>query len=98
MLSKLCCGLIGISALLLATAQLDCTPQDAKTPKDLGGAAIKVADDVCTEVQDAGTPPDWVTLLCTAVDTADKIRVLLPRPEWSAIRARRSKVDAGPGK
>lgn len=80
-------------------ALANCTPSEAKTARNV---AIKLTDDACHEVQDAGVVPpgeeEFVNLLCTGLDIADKVKILLPRKEWHAIRARKSAVDAGPGK
>lgn len=91
-----CFALFFGSIILLA-----CTKQQGDVAKDV---TVRVADDVCKEVLASGADggaqmvldPGTATLLC---DTgAGIVKVLLPRTEWRAIVARRSAVDAGPGK
>lgn len=92
------CSLLGGLIGFVISTSTSCTPQESRDAKTAASLAVRVADDVCDEVQDAGGSPDWVTLLCKGVDTLDKVRVLLPRTEWHTIRARKVSVDAGPGK
>lgn len=81
-----------VTVLALVVA---CTPQESKTARDV---SVRVAEDACKEVQDAGLDSSWVNLACTIVGAAGVVNVLLPRTEWHAIKARKAAVDAGPGK
>jgi len=75
-------------------ACLACGTPEAKIVE---GIAVRVAEDVCKELQDAGADP-YVTLLCTLAD-GRSAKVQIPGTEWHAIKARKvGSVDAGPGK
>lgn len=84
---------VAVAAMWLASCS---SPQQKRAVE---GVVVKVAEDLCVEeigASAASADPDLVALLCRA--GADTVKVLLPRQEWHAIRARRSGVDAGPGK
>lgn len=85
----------------LGYVAVSCTPQQAKTAESVG---VRIADDVCHEVDDAGVGPEWISLLCAGLDVAnalraEKVRVVMPRAEWHAIKARKpASPDAGAAK
>jgi len=69
----------------------------SKAASTASDVAVKVADDTCHELVDAGVLPEWVELVCDTA--AGPVRVLLPRQEWHSILLRKAgSVDAGPGK
>jgi hypothetical protein len=87
------------AATFLALIVQACSPGQAKTATSL---AVRIADDVCKEVQNTPADlPDWVELACQAEGVAAPIvRVLMPKQQWHETRmATKSGVkDAGPGK
>jgi hypothetical protein len=90
---KLLFACLAVAALIVFVLPftVGCTKQQAKTAEKL---TVQLAEDLCTEVAAPQTSePALVALLCKA--GADKVTVLLPRTQWSAIKAR--KLDAGPG-
>ena len=73
-----------------------CKQNEAKNVQDL---TLKIADDVCGEIEnDKNIDNEWITLICSGVDIANKIKIIMPRKEWHAIKARKFSIDAGPGK
>jgi len=82
---------------ILIIGLFSCSPASNKTAADL---TVRIADDVCQEIQNAGTDSTWIDLACTAIGAIDggKVTVRMPRTEWHAIKARKSPLDAGPGK
>jgi len=88
--------LLGSVILIMAGVHIvdGCSAQEAKTAKDV---AIKVADETCKELE-TQPEPEWLALACAAEGVAGGVvKVLMPRAEWRAIRARAGR-DAGPGK
>ena len=69
---------------------------DKTLSPELKDGIVKITDEACKDI--SGRDDAFVMLLCTVGSEA--VRVLLPRREWTQIRARRvgSQIDVGPGK
>lgn len=64
-------------------------------PPAIERVAVRIAEDVCTEVLNATVPAGGVQLSCTTNDGKTTVAVTMPRAQWAAIK--RASVDAGPG-
>lgn len=83
---------LGVLCLVLcagvATTQTAC--KDAQTALNV---SLKIAQDTCHELEDAGLDSEVVQLVCTAVDGVSTVQLPYPRAAWAAIKAR-----SAPGK
>jgi hypothetical protein len=91
----------GLCALLFLVPVVPaCKSGSVVLPPEVPKTVIRIADDVCQEIADAGASPDWVKLVCQV--GSEVATVLLPRADWVAVKARTRKggaltTDAGPG-
>ena len=84
------------SLYVFCLALVACKPSPAGHAA--GQIAVKVTEALCSELaSDPANDSEWIALGCAV--GPEVIKVLLPRPEWHAIKARKAgAADAGPGK
>lgn len=92
-------GLVWLGGSCVAAVQ-GCKAQDAQTALNVANYVVDLASYACAEAQDAGVDPQWVEVACTVVDDAGKVlqvlHFVLPRAQWSNIRAAYAVPDAAP--
>lgn len=84
--------LVLVTLVALATLPVGCA---GGIPPAVERVAVRIAEDVCTEVLNATVPAGGVQLSCTTNDGKTTVAVTMPRAQWAAIK--RVSVDAGPG-
>jgi len=78
-----------VLALTLASSLGAC-----RTLSTVAGPVVKIGQDVCSAVEDAGSAPGWVDVICLASD-GSRVRVQLQASQWAAMTSK--PFDGGNG-